>query len=451
MSGSNSLSINSGLPLVAIVGRPNVGKSTLFNRLIRKRRSITDPTPGVTRDVIAETWMLEGSLVTLVDTGGVTARGEGFDDAVTERSRSLLASADVIILLLDVHELTPEDEMLIEWVRPYADKLVAAVNKVDHENHEKMMWDLYRFGFDLIIPLSAEHGRGVDELAEAVAGKIDFTVDREPAAAPPEDVRIAVMGKPNTGKSTLVNRLLGSDAAIISEIPGTTRDVVSGVFTYQDRTYRILDTAGLRRKRKVHENVEYYSVNRAVRSIEEVDIVLLLIDAKEGLVDQDKKIASLITEKGKGVFLVLNKWDLMDRTPNQLRAVRDRVRYLFPMLGFAPILPISGKEGSGIPALMKSVEEIYEQLNRRVDTSLINSAVRRWVEQNEPPRSSRGRYKIFYATQISSSPVEFLLFVNRTEGFPSGYVGYITNGIRRELGFDKVPVRVSLRERRRRE
>ncbi len=451
MNESNSSSISNSLPLIAIVGRPNVGKSTLFNRLIRKRRSITDPTPGVTRDLIEEIYLLGGRPVTLVDSGGVTMRHEGFDDLVTEKSFQLLDYADLILLLLDANEITPEDEILIDRVRPHSDKLVVAVNKIDHESHEKLMYDAFRYGFSKVFPISAEHGKGIRELEEHFEKCIDFS--KFAVEVPPRDtaIRIAVMGKPNTGKSTLVNRLIGKEVSITSDIPGTTRDVISGLFHHNDRRYRVLDTAGIRRKKKVGEDVEYYSVNRAISSIDQSDIVLLLMDSLDGLVEQDKKIASLITRKGKGVILVLNKWDLMESLPNQLRAVRDRVRFLFPILGFAPILPVSAKEGKGIDELMSTINQVYDQLCRRVDTSAFNSALEGWMERHELPRDTRGRFKIFYGTQVRSNPVEFVLFVNRKDKFPKEYIGYITNGIRRELGFNLIPLNIELRDRKRKE
>ena len=452
MSDLNCFNTDRPLPVVAIVGRPNVGKSTLFNRLIRRRRAITDPTPGVTRDLIEEPCELQGRTVLLVDSGGVTLAGEGFDDQVTEKSKALLESADVILLLLEVHEITPEDETLIEWVRPFQERLVVGVNKVDHANHEGLIWDAYRYGFSTILPLSAEHGRGIDELQEALASKIDFS--QYSGVVPQKDppVRIAVMGKPNTGKSTLVNRLVGKDLSIISDIPGTTRDVISGdIAGKKGRAYRILDTAGIRRKKKVGQQVEYYSVNRAISSINQADIILLMVDAAEGLAEQDKKIASLVTRKGKGIILVLNKWDLMEQTPNQLRAVRDRVRFLFPVLSFAPILPISAQQGSGIESLMKHIDLIYDQLTRRVETSRFNAALSDWVERNEPPRDAKGRFKILYGTQVKSNPIQFVIFVNRKERFPRDYLGYLTNNIRRELGFEHVPISLELRQRSRRD
>ncbi len=450
MSELNSLNTEYELPVIAIVGRPNVGKSTLFNRLIRRRRSITDPAPGVTRDLIEETYLLNGKPVKLVDSGGATLRHEGFDDLVTEKSLQIIKRADVVVLLLDVHEITPEDEMLIEAVRPRSQQLVVAVNKVDHEVHEKLIWEAYRFGFNTIVPISAEHGRGIVELEEEMYKLIDFSQISLSQPEGPKTVRIAVMGKPNTGKSTLINRLLGRDVSIVSDIPGTTRDTVTGEFEHRGTAYQVTDTAGIRRKSRVAENVEYYSVTRAVSAIDQSDVVLLLMDSADGLVDQDKKIASLITKKGKGLILVLNKWDLMEGIPNQLRAVRDRVRFLFPVVSFAPLLPISAQQGSGIDVLMKTVDQVYEQLSRRVETSALNSALEAWTQRHEPPRDSKGRYKILYGTQVRTNPVEFVLFVNRKDKFPKEYLGYITNGIRKELGFDLIPLRVELRERKRR-
>ncbi len=448
MDASSSSSTNRSLPVVAILGRPNVGKSTLFNRLIRKRRSITDPTPGVTRDLIEETAVIGSKVVRLVDSGGVTLRSEGFDDLVTGKSYEALRNADLILLMFEAGEITPEDEELIERSRPFSDRVRVVVNKVDHDTHENLLGEFYRYGYDRVFPISAEHGRGIGELVREIERSVGDAGSKAVPEAP-SAFNIAVMGKPNTGKSTLVNQLLGTEVSVTSHIPGTTRDVVSGVFSWKGSQYRILDTAGIRRKKNVGENVEYYSVNRAIKAIDEADVVLLLIDAQQGLSDQDKKIASLVTRKGKGIILVFNKWDLMEQVPNLLRAVRDRLKFVFPILAFAPMLPVSAKDKTGLEALMKQVSTVCTQLNRRIGTAEFNDALNRWMTVNEPSRDSRGRFKIFYGTQTQANPVEFVLFVNRKQRFPKEYIGYLTNSIRKDLGFTSVPVKVELRERAR--
>ncbi len=441
------------LPLIAIIGRPNVGKSTLFNRLIRRRRAITDPTPGVTRDPIFEEWDLEGHPVMLADTGGVKLDQQGLDAQVTRKSYAVLKKADVILLMMDITGVTPEDESLIESLRQYSHKVLLIVNKVDNPAREDQIWEYYAYGFPTVLGVSSTHGLGIGELEEALLERIDFD-----AFAPTEDeheetenriIRVAVMGKPNTGKSTLTNRLTGEESSIVSDIPGTTRDVVIGDFSYKGTDFIVLDTAGIRKKKRVGENIEFYSVNRAVRTIEEADIILMMIDSVEGLSEQDKKISSMIVSKGKGVILVLNKWDLIMHIPNQLEAVKDRTRFLFPVLGFAPLVPISAATGEGLDTLLDTVWTVWKQLNKRVDTAKLNQALRKWLEQYQIPRGTTTYYKILYATQTSSHPVQFLLFVNHLKGFPQGYLQFVTNKIRKELGFPSVPIDIFLRERRR--
>jgi GTP-binding protein len=261
-------------------------------------------------------------------------------------------------------------------------------------------------------------------------------------------IRIAVLGQPNTGKSTLVNSLTDSETSLVSEIPGTTRDVVEGSFEYRGVTYEALDTAGIRRKQSVTENVEYYSVNRAIGSIAEADVVLLLVDAEKGLSEQDKKIARLIVERGRGLVLVLNKWDLMGGISNAFNAVSDRIRFVFPILGFAPIVPVSATERSGFTKLLDTTYRVYAQLQKRIGTGELNRALSSWVEMTPPPYVRGKRVKLHYITQVSAHPVVFVLFVSRSRGFPNSYQGYVVNRIREEFGFTDVPVRLELRESR---
>ncbi|MBN2509840.1 MAG: ribosome biogenesis GTPase Der [Spirochaetales bacterium] len=434
------------LPLIAIVGRPNVGKSTLFNRLIGKRRAITDPTPGVTRDPVEYRWDYEDRSALLVDTGGVKLEYKDFDRQVSDKSREVITRADCIVCMLDVTEITPEDEDIMAFLRPYKDKVFIAVNKVDNEKREQAAWEFHSFGYARVYTIAATHGTGCADLADALFAFLPEEQEMEPDTAPShQSIRIAVLGKPNTGKSTLLNTLTNSDLAIVSDIPGTTRDVIEGRFMYRNTEYTILDTAGIRRKSKVTENVEYYSVNRAIKTIDEADVVLLMVDTLEGVTDQDKKIAGLIVKKGKGVLIVLNKWDLLEKTPNQLEAMKDRIGFVFPVLSFAPIVPVSALNASGIEELLDDVYKVYKELHKRVDTSVMNKYLEKWLSYNPPPRWKRGQYKIRYMTQVSSAPVEFAVFVNRTKGFPASYIQYLKNKIRKDLGFSRVPIEIHVR------
>jgi len=325
------------LPTVVLAGRPNVGKSTLFNRLLRSRRAITDPTPGVTRDPVAADGFIGGKPVRLVDTGGfkldrsggagLKARAAGeIDGLVMEKTLFSVERASLVVLLLEAGEVTSEDEEFIGLLRPFRDRLVVAVNKSEGGRREADSWNLLAYGFDRVLPVSAEHGDNIGELIDEITGRLDFSgVVEDDAETRP--IRIALLGKPNTGKSTLSNRLTSSNASIVSGVPGTTRDVVEGSFRWKSRDFVLLDTAGIRRRARVTEKIEYYSVNRAVKAIDGADVVILLIDAQEGLTDQDKKIAALAHDAGRGIIMALNKWDTMPGVKNTFEATADRIRY----------------------------------------------------------------------------------------------------------------------------
>lgn len=438
---------------VVIIGRPNVGKSTLFNRLVGKRRAITDPTPGVTRDPISERWILGGHAVNLTDSGGVKLDLEGFDELVSKKSLSLLDDADAIIFLMDCMEITPEDQVLIKKLRPYTDKVVLTVNKIDDPVRDDLIWNYFSLGYQRIVGISSAHGLGIDALEETLLGLLDLDEiedeGEEEHRADSNKIRLAVLGKPNTGKSTLTNLLTGEDLSIVSPIAGTTRDVVKGGFSYKGKDFEVLDTAGIRRKAKVEEDVEYYSVNRAIKTIDDADVVLLVVDVKEGLAEQDKKIANLIVRRGKGVVIVLNKIDLLSGLSNELAAIEDRVRFLFPVLNFAPVQFISAQNAKNIDTMLDVVLKVYAQLGKRVDTATLNNALKEWCESYQPPRGSEGHYKVYYGTQISAQPVKFLFFINRKKDFPQVYIQYLKNCIRRDLGFKIVPIEIDLRERER--
>lgn len=442
-----SLNTKKILPRIVIVGKPNVGKSTLFNRILKKRRAITDPTPGVTRDAIEEKAIIAGREVILVDTGGYKVeRDDRFDELVAEKSLEVLEDADLIMFLVDVDDVSGEDEAYIEHLRPYPDKTLIIANKVDHVEKEPNIYNLYTLGFENIIGISATHGRFIQEMEEKILSMIDFEnlkerVDNEP------DLKIAILGKPNVGKSTLTNAFTGRIDSIVSPIAGTTRDVVKGNFQYKKKNIRVLDTAGIRKKKRVVEDIEYYSVNRAIKSINQSDVVFLMIDVEEGLSEQDKKIAHQIVKKGKGVILVLNKWDLKKDVKNEFKAVEDRMRFLFPILDFSPILPISAKNGDGLNELLDMALLVKKQLQQRVETPLLNDALAEWIDFTAIPQVKSKTFKIRYITQVSSDPVEFILFVNREKLFPTSYVRYIKNQIKKEFGFNKIPFTVELKER----
>jgi GTP-binding protein len=441
---------------VVLVGRPNVGKSTLFNRLLRKRRTITDPTPGVTRDPVEADAVINGKPVRLIDTGGFkldrltgsrkAENSNSIDGLVVERTLAMIEKASLIVLLLEAGEITSEDEEFIRILRPYQRRLIVAVNKTEGGRREADAWNLLSYGFEKVFMISAEHGDNIGDLAEEIAGRINSTWIIEEDERRP--IRITILGKPNTGKSTLSNRLTSSNASIVSEIPGTTRDVIEGSFCWKSRDFSILDTAGIRRRTKVNENIEYYSVNRAIKTIDEADIVILLIDAQEGLSEQDKKIAALAHNKGRGIIMALNKWDEAPKVKNAFEAARDRIRFLFGKMEFAPILPISAKDGTGVDKMLNTVITMYSQLNTRIETSRLNQTLKRWLEESPPPSGPQTRFSVKYAVQNSVNPVQFIFFVSRPRAVSEAYISYLRNRIRKDLGFAYIPVEVKVRSSR---
>ncbi|MDR2759238.1 MAG: ribosome biogenesis GTPase Der [Spirochaetaceae bacterium] len=440
------------LPVVVLAGRPNVGKSTLFNRLLHKRRAITDPTPGVTRDPVGMDTFIAGKPLRLIDTGGFKLDREnsrpdgldGLDDLVVGRTLETIEGAALVVLILEAGVVTAEDEEFIRILRPLQDRLLVAVNKTEGGRREADAWNLLSYGFDRIFMISAEHGDNVGELEAAIISRLDFS-RVEPDMAETRPIRLALVGKPNTGKSTLSNRLTASGASIVSDIPGTTRDVVEGEFFYKNRRFLVLDTAGIRRKSKVTENIEYYSVNRAIKTMDEADIVILLIDAQEGLAEQDKKIAALAHEKGRGIILALNKWDTMPPVKNSFTAASDRTRFLFPKMDYAPIAALCALDGAGVEELLATAVRMYAQLNKRVETAPLNQALERWLEEYPPPIGPRTRFKVKYAVQVSDNPVKFIFFVSRPGAVSEAYVSYLRNRIRKDLGYSLIPVEIELR------
>ena len=442
------------LPLIVIAGRPNVGKSTLFNALTHTNRAITDPTPGVTRDPVEATCFIAGHPVHLMDTGGYkltrdpTSRESEMDDLVVEKTVEMIRKADRILLLLDATEITAEDEELILQMRPYWNKLIAAVNKTEGGKNEALACNYLQFGFKNLMFISARHGDNLPQLQEAMVQGLDFSCVTE-GSEQDRPIRIAILGKPNTGKSTLSNALTHTEASIVSDYAGTTRDVVEGSFRYNGRDIQILDTAGIRRKARVSENVEYYSVNRAIKTLDECDVVFIMMDAQEGLSEQDKKITSLAYERGRGIVFVLNKWDLMEDQSNKaLRKAQDYIRTMFGHMNWAPIVAISAKNADGIRNLMNTALELYAQLTHKVDTAALNLALNDWLAKYPPPATKAIHFKIRYMTQTSTNPVNFLIFATRPDNVPGSYVTYLKNRIRADLGYDQIPVQIEMKASR---
>ncbi len=442
------MTANGNAPLVTIVGRPNVGKSTLFNRLLARRRAITAAMPGVTRDIVEEEIVLAGMPLRLLDTGGVGDEAGEFGAAVAERALAAADDAVAIMLVVTVQGITPEDERLADRLRAASDRVVVVVNKVDHPGREAAMWDFYRLGYETVIGVSAAHGRNISALREELARGIRR---RRPAAGSAEAaqstsavIRLVIGGKPNTGKSTLLNRLLGEERALVSATPGTTRDPLSGRLDHGGVQIELIDTAGMRRRSKVQDAVEYYAVNRGAAALAGADVAVLLVDASEGLAEQDKRIAAIAMRRGVAVLIGLSKWDLLAEQPEPLAAAVDRIRFQFPLLHFAPVLPLSGQTGYGVDGMLTKAVELHRQLNLTISTGKLNQAIAGWAREYVP--TFRGReIRVRYATQTGTNPVRFVCFLNHARGGDAAYRRFLENRIRRELGFSEVPLAVEFR------
>ena len=434
-------------PTVAIVGRPNVGKSTFVNRLTGSRHSIVDDQPGVTRDRIYFDVEWQNKQFTVIDTGGIIPGDE--DDimvSIFDQAKLACEEADKIIFLVDGKEgINPIDYDIANVLRQSDKPVYLAVNKCDNPESLMMTSDFYSLAIGDPIGISALHGSGgVGDLLEIITEDFEITEEDE------EDnkIRIAIVGRPNAGKSSIVNALLNTDRVIVSDVSGTTRDSIDSFITYKDKEFVIVDTAGIRKKSKVDYGVEKFAVDRAIRSIRECDVALLVIDAKEGLSDQDKKISSIITESGKGLIVAINKWDLIeDKKANSLNKYEKELANDIPFLNFAPKIFISAVTKQRLGQIFEKSIEVYEQCTKRVSTGLLNKIVNEAYALN-PPTSFKGkRLKIYYATQAKTQPPTFVLFVNNDELLKDSYKRYIENKFREAFGFFGTPIRITARNR----
>ena len=435
------------LPVVAIVGRPNVGKSTLFNRLIGSRKSIVRDTPGVTRDRIHGTAEFGGWRATVIDTGGLDpTSGEPLAAQVRKQVLAAIAEADALVFVIDGREgLTPLDEEVARLLRRVSKPVLVAVNKVDARGHEIAAAEAYGLGMDPVLPVSAEHGRGVAELIEALAMRLPAP----PSSAAEETgpLRIAVVGRPNVGKSSLVNAIAGQDRVVVHAEPGTTRDAVDTLVTVEGRPYILVDTAGMRRKGRTEGALDKLSAVMARRSLERADLALVVIDAGEGVTTQDARIAGYAEAAGRAVVLVVNKWDLVgtvDRAPELVRALRERL----PFLSHAPVVFTSARAGSGIRDLFETIDRVAAEYAKEISTGELNRALTAAVERR-PPAGVHGKtLKIYYATQTGTRPPTFLLFVNDPAALHFSYERYLVSALRERFGLAGCAVRLRLRRRR---
>ncbi len=430
-------------PLVAIVGRPNVGKSTLFNRLSDRKKAIVIDEPGATRDrnYTDASWGGKGFM--LVDTGGFEpASNEKILVQMREQTNLAIEEADIIIFLLDGKEgLTPSDLEIARMLRQINKPVFYTVNKIDGPKHEALALEFYRLGIETYYPISAQHGGGVAELLDDVVAYVETTEGMEEDEED-ETVRIAVIGKPNVGKSSLVNKILGFERTIVNPLPGTTRDAIDTPFTVNGRKYLLIDTAGIRKKSKVSLALEKYSIIQALKTLNRCEIALLMIDAGEGITEQDAKIAGLAFERGVACIVVINKWDLVEKDNSTVGIYVEEIKDRLKFLDYAPIIFVSALSGQRVMKIFDLVDAVHGQYIKRIGTGELNRAAREYIDRNPPPRLQNRPNTFGYITQVSVKPPTFVLFVRDPRAIHFSYERYLTNRLREHFGFDHCPIRL---------
>ena len=436
-----------GKPTVAIIGKPNVGKSTFFNYIVGSRISIVEDTPGVTRDrVYAETnW--RGREFTVIDTAGIEPESEDIIiSQMREQAKIAIEIADVIIFLTDVKQgVTAADQEIALMLKKSKKPVVLVCNKADNMSRDKNeIYEFYNLGIGEPYPISAANALGIGDVLDAISEKLP-----EKKAGEDEDdrIRVAVIGKPNVGKSSLINKILGQNRTIVSSIAGTTRDAIDTEYQNQYGKYVLIDTAGIRRKSKVKESIEKFSIMRTLLAIERADVCLMMIDANEGVTDQDAKIAGEAHEAGKGVIIVVNKWDEYEKETGTLEKYKKEVYNKLSYLSYAPIIFISAKTGQRVDKLFTMINNVAEQNAMRVSTSVLNQVINEAIAVVQPPSDKGKRLKILYGTQVSTKPPTFVIFVNNKELFHFSYDRYLVNQIRKEFGLVGTPIRIISREK----
>lgn len=432
-------------PVVALVGHPNVGKSTIFNRIIGKRLSIVEDTPGVTRDRLysdAE-WLTRE--FRLIDTGGIEIKNTEFQAQIKAQAEIAMEEADVIIFVVNGQEgLTRDDEyvakILYKWDKP----IILAVNKIDDSSKLESTQEFWTIGLGEPMPISGEHGIGIGNLLDKVVESLPKYETKEET----DVINFALIGMPNVGKSSLVNSILGEERVIVSPIEGTTRDAIDTQFKRNNQKYNVIDTAGLRKKGKVWENIEKYSVLRALSAIDRADIILLVLDAERGIIEQDLHVGAYAHESGKGVIIVVNKWDTVKKDTNTQHEFEKKVRAYFKYLDYAPIVFVSAKENQRVHTVFEKMELVYNALTIHIPTSTLNEIINNAVLYNEPPIFNGDRLKILYGTQVATKPPTIILFVNDPQHMHFSYLRYLENKLREAFGFEGTPLKIIPRIRK---
>lgn len=433
------------LPTVAIVGRPNVGKSTIFNRIIGDRLSITDDQPGITRDRIYSKTEWLTRQFNVIDTGGIDFDDTPFIHEIKSQAEIAIDEADLIVLVCDIRTgITDEDQFIARMLYKANKPVVLALNKADDISLTDTMYEFYSLGLGDPIPVSGAHGVGMGDLLDQVVKDLPHI---EVVEYEEDRIKLCLIGRPNVGKSSLTNALLGEERVIVSEIEGTTRDSIDSLFTFDEQDYVVIDTAGLRKRGKVYENAEKYSVLRALSAIDRSDICLILIDAETGIREQDKKIAGYALDAGKGIMIVVNKWDTIVKDTRTMNIWEKEIRSHFQFLTFAPIVFLSAKTKQRVHTLFPAIKTAYENYSRRVQTSVLNDVLLDAFYVNPPKIHNGGKVKLYYATQVSSKPPTFVLFVNDEQIMHFSYERYLRNRLRESFNFEGTPIKIITRKR----
>ncbi|QQK07538.1 ribosome biogenesis GTPase Der [Miniphocaeibacter halophilus] len=433
-------------PIVAIVGRPNVGKSTLFNRIVGKRVAITQDDPGVTRDRLYQEAEWQNRYFSLVDTGGIEIDAkERFSKEIINQVELAIDTAEIILFVVDGRTgITPDDREIANLLRKSKKEIILVVNKIDNKKFEDNIYEFYELGIENIKSISAENSMGLGDLLDDIVEKFPVDLDVESD----EDItKVAIIGKPNVGKSSLINRLLGEERMIVTDIAGTTRDSIDSKFKYNGEDYILVDTAGLRRKRAINEEVERFSVVRTLDAIDKSDICVLMIDAKEGVTEQDSKIIGYAHDQGKAMIISVNKWDLVEKDNKSYTNFEREIRNKLGFINYVPIIFMSVKNNLRVYKLFELIEQINNNYSMRISTGILNDIINDAILHNPPPTDKGERLKIFYITQVAVRPPKFIIYVNKSSLMHFSYIRYIENQIRENFHFTGVPLIFELRER----
>lgn len=433
-------------PVVCIVGRPNVGKSTLFNKIAGRRIAITEDTPGVTRDRIYTEAEWLNKYFTLIDTGGLEPTNEEIIPLnIKKQVEVAIDTADVILFVVDgIDGLTTGDREISDMLRKSGKEVLLVCNKIDTGKTTDEVFEFYELGLGSPIEISAEQGLGIGDLLDEVIKHFPEDKDTD---YDEDIIKVAVIGKPNVGKSSLINNILGEERVIVTNIPGTTRDAIDTYFTYENDRYVFIDTAGLRRKRSIYENVERYSVVRTLTAVDRADLCILVIDATEGVTEQDTKIAGYAHESGKGIIIAVNKWDIVEKDTNTSYKFEKDIRTKLGFITYAPIVFISAKTGRRVNKLFELLKVVNSNYNLRISTGVLNDIINEAVILNQPPSDKGVRLKIYYGTQVAIKPPKFLIFINKRKLMHFSYQRYLENQIRQYFGFEGVPIQFEFKEK----